>query len=63
MKDYQILIGAMFIAAAILLSVVLISSSIQEAGSDIGGTTGSLIGTSISNMGAQLETAISNPAE
>ena len=63
MKDYQNLIGAMFIAAAILVSGVLISSSIQEAGSDIVGTTGSLIGTSISNMAAQLETAISHPPE
>lgn len=63
MKDYQTLIGAMFIAAAILVSGVLISNSIESAGADIGGTTGSLIGTSISNMGGQLETAIGNSAE
>ena len=42
MKDYQTLIGAMFIAAAILVSGVLISNSIESAGADIGGTTGSL---------------------
>ena len=49
MKDYQPLIGAMFIAAAILVSGVLISNSIESAGADIGCTTGSLIETSISN--------------
>ena len=63
MKDYQNLIGAMFIAAAILVSGVLISSSIQEAGADIGRPTGTLIGTSTSKMGAQVGTDISNTAE
>ena len=43
MKDYQTLIGAMFIAAAILVSGVLISNSIESAGADIRGNTRMLI--------------------
>lgn len=51
MKEYQTLIGAMFIAAAILVSGVLISNAIKYAGADIGGI-GHTIGTFISNIGA-----------
>ena len=47
MKEYQTLIGAMFIAAAILVAGVLISSSISSAGADIAGIGSDMITSSV----------------
>ncbi len=58
MKDYQTLIGAMFIAAAILVAGVLISSSIQSAGTDIRGIGSDMITSSVhlgDTLGASAE--------
>lgn len=61
MKEYQTLIGAICIAAAILVSGILLCRAIDNAGFFIGSCT-SDIATSISNAGAQIETALGNPA-
>lgn len=62
MKEYQTLIGAICIAAAILISGVLLSNAIRDADVFIGSTT-SGIATSISSVGGQIETALGSPAE
>lgn len=61
MKDYQTLIGAIFIAVSILISGILLSKAIENAVFFIGSCT-SGISTSISNMGAQIENSFNTPA-
>lgn len=60
MKEYQTLIGAIFIAVAILISGTLLSNAIKNAGIFVGSCT-SNISTSISSIGAQIEDAFNNP--
>ena len=61
MKEYQTLLGAVCIAAAILISGILLSNAVQNAGVFIGSCT-SGIATSIISAGAQVENALASDA-